>query len=585
MRALSTIAILVALALAGCSGPADPASADDHPLRGSDFTWSPTFPELGDVVTFDAAPRSSIDGDELERITWSIEGSAADGWHPEYTFSAPGEHDVAMTVNSTEGGEYTVTKTVSVLAPAGTDADDPGTPTIHVVTDGLEASFAFTWGATADQVYWDLGDGTESNDLKPVHRYVAGTYDVTLRVAGGEHVREASTRVTVAPATDADGALLAGSDVAPRVVVGVTDSGINPYHEVYYRQNLTAHPCTYVEGYDDCDVPALHLTVGPGGGSYQERLEADGAQWDKVGAGKWFWIPRTNLIAVHCPDGGSSQGGLCILDDESSHGTGTTSNVLTEAPDALLVFNEGSSSAQLAQAPVPLDIESNSWGSLAPLYAGFVNGPTGTQVCHDSIDDPASIKFRSAGNNGPVPNMGDCWRNGHRAYSVSGGYPDGTHGTMSGSAPDFASYWCRPVASVGSVDGWGSSCGTSFAAPTAAGTAAAALLEIRREMGYTGPSTTDEVAPGLSHEAFIDAVIWGATYDPEPRDGFPNGDVTGAVTGLTPWYWWGWGWLDAQVTDQIVDCAMGRECPDTKSAEAWAFNDVRRSFASDGQAL
>ncbi len=558
-----------------------------HPLSGSTFTWSPAFPEAGEEVTFDATPRTTASNDELIGILWSIEGHALEGWKPTHTFLAAGEYTIDMTVQSAKGGRYTLSQNITVLpgppAAAAPEPDpEPTNPTIHVAIDGQEAVFAYTWDRPADQVYWDFGDGNTATDDAPRHAYAPGDYAILLRVAAAGVIKEATTNVRIDPPLDEAGEPIRTPGPAPRVIVGVTDSGVNPYHSVYYRANLTEHPCTYVEGYDDCSIPALRLTVGPGDESYHERLQLDQNEWKRVKPGQWFWVPQTNLIGIHCPTGGQTQGGQCILDDESSHGTGTTSNVLTEAPDALLVFNEGSSSAQLATSPVPIDIESNSWGSLAPLYGGFVNGPTGSQICHDSIDSPFSLKFRSAGNNGPVPNMGDCWRNGYRTYSVSGGYPDGSHGSMSGSAPDFASYWCRPVASTNSIDRWGSSCGTSFAAPTAAGTAAAALLEIRRELDYAGGSTTKEVAPGITHEAFMDAVIMAATYDPDPRPGFPRGDLTSTVTGQTPWYWWGWGWLDAQVTQQIVDCAMGRVCPDNKSDEAWTFNEVRRSFASDG---
>jgi len=80
-------------------------------------------------------------------------------------------------------------------------------------------------------------------------------------------------------------------------------------------------------------------------------------------------------------------------------------------------------------------------------------------------------------------------------------------------------------------------------------------------------------------------VAHAATYDPRPRDGFPSGSLVSPATSATPWVWWGWGWLDSQVAAQAASCALGAACPDNKPPEAWTFNEVRRSFASDGEPL
>lgn len=586
MRALALVAMLAMTTLAGCSTPAAdvaPAPEPGHPLRASDFTWAPAFPRVGEEVAFQPSIKSAIAGDSLQGILWRIEGLAYRDHHPVHAFAAHGVQEVSMTVMTAKAEPYTVTHDLEVLAPPAAPApkdppahnppapapDPVDPPRILVQQAEHEVAFAFTWDLAADQVHWDFGDGASSDRDRPAHAYHAtGLFEVSLRVASGGTVGKASTSVNVT-----------SIPFQPRVVVGMTDTGINPYHMTYYRPEATRHPCEYVKGYDDCSVQALPLTVGPAGGSYQERLQKDDEIWRGVQTMTWYWIPQTNIIAVHCPS--PYDGGRCILDDTQTHGTQTTSSMLSEAPEALLVFNEGSGSQYLASAPVPIDIESNSWGSLAPLYAGFTHA-VGISVCHDSIDSPYSIKLRSAGNNGPVPNMGDCWRNGYRSYSVAGGYPSGQHGYASGSAPDFASYWCRPAADPQHVTRMVDSiCGTSFAAPTAAGTVAAALLEIRRELGYVGGSDENEVAPGISHEELMDAVAQGATYSPTPRPGFPSSSLLAYPIQPTPWLYWGWGWLHAEQAQPIVECAMGRTCIDNKSSQAWTFNDVRRGFAAD----
>lgn len=599
----AAVAWLLLVAVSGCIeleiGAVPSATVENAEGASATFTWSPAKPRVGQAVTFTAVVKSSEPEDSLKSVAWSFgDGKGGAGKSTTHTYKAAGEYKVRLVAETTLSGKLGSSRDLTVQG-SGPSGNTPGSqppgaatgalrtlqpPAIAAQVDGNVVAFSFAFDAEPDVVAWEFGDGATSAEPQPRHTYLAkGEFVVTLRLLVGHGVAENVTRVSIEELP-----------FHPRVVVGVSDTGINPYHSVYYRAERTAHPCTYVAGYTDCSIPALELSVGPDFGSFAERVARDRAVWSAVKPMTWYWIPRTTFIAVHCPEpyqgdatttGTTFDSAICILDDTQTHGTQTTSSVLTEAPDALLVFNEGSGSAFLSEAPVPIDIESNSWGSLAPLYGGLVNGPTGQQLCHDSIDSPTSIKFRSAGNNGPVPNLGDCWRNGYRAYSVSGGYPDGTHGQLSGSMPDFASYWCRPTAVPDSVDAWEDSCGTSFAAPTAAGTAAAFLLELRRHLDYDGGSSTTHVAPGVPHEAFMDALIRAATYDPEPRDGFPDGSVYGAVTGATPWVWWGWGWLDSQVVPQAFACATGGPCPDNKSAEAWAFNDVRRAFASDGEPL
>jgi chitodextrinase len=583
---------LLLVALSGCVqlqvGSAPPPAPAQEEGASATFTWTPAAPRVGQVVTFKASVKSPEAGDSVKAVAWSFgDGTGGSGMTVQHVYRAPGERDVRVVAETALSGKLGMTREVTVKPAAGpaSGAGSPVVPstsglgslkppTIFAEADANVVRFSYHFGALPDLVAWEFGDGSTSSEPTPSHTYLStGTFQVRLRLLVGNGLAENGTLV-----------LIEEVPYQPRVVVGVTDSGINPYHEVYSRPERTMHPCLYVLGYGDCSVPALNLSVGPDGGDYRQRLDADSEEWSKVKSCGWYWVPRTNLIAIHCPPGGTTQGGRCILDDESNHGTGTTSSVLTEAPDALIVFNDGSDSSQLAGAPVPIDIESNSWGSLAPLYGGLLNGPTGQQVCHDDIDAATSLKFRSAGNNGPVPNLGDCWRNGYRSYSVSGGYPDGSHGEQSGSTPDFGSYWCRPVAAAETIDGWRDACGTSFAAPTAAGAAAATLLQVRLALGHDGPSTVTEVAPGIGHEAFMDAVIMAATYEPDELAGFPSGGLSGPATSQTPWVWWGWGWLDRQVVSQAADCALGLACPDNKSAEAWAFNEARRSFASDGEA-
>jgi hypothetical protein len=388
----------------------------------------------------------------------------------------------------------------------------------------------------------------------------------------------------IAPAAAADAK-------QPQVVVAVPDTGVNPYHKTYYRPENTAHPCTWVEGFDDCSIPALNLSVGTAK-SYEQALALDANVWASVKPDQWYWIPKTNIIGAVCDsDVPVPSSTVCILDDDSAtnldagHGTATTSSVLSEAPDALLLVHDGNSSAaDLATAPVVPDIESYSWGTPAPLPLHAVDPvvPGDSIGCGDKAFEEATILFMAAGNEAPLPAMADCWHVNNRVQIVGGAWP-GYWNTSSYSTFDFASWYCRPAASHTSPTEFDEHCGTSFSAPTVAGAAAAALLEIRRAEGYTGRSTATMVSTTVSRDEFIQALRSAATYAPEAK--FPNrpegvrGARAAPLPAQAPYLFWGYGWADSTVSDEVVTCALAGQCP-AKSAEAESWNAFRRQFRS-----
>lgn len=368
----------------------------------------------------------------------------------------------------------------------------------------------------------------------------------------------------------------------PQVVVAVADTGVNPYHEIYYRPENTDHPCTWVEGFDDCSIPALELSIGEYD-DYATAVATDQAVWSSVELHQWYWIPKTNIIGAVCEGSGSltTSVGTCILDGHG-HGTGTTSSVLSEAPDALLLVHEGNSGAyDLATAPVTPDIQTHSWGPAAPLplHAADPVLPGESLVCDDQAFDKETIFFISAGNEAPWPAIADCSRVHNRVQIVGGGYP-GHWETRSWSTYDFASWMCRPTAVHNSTTGTRPSyCGTSFASPTAAGAAAAALLAIRRHDGFTQRSTPDMVSATVSRERFIDALRTAATYTPQRKFPNPPSATSAPLPAEAPYLIWGYGWLDGTVADVVVTCALGRTCPE-KSAAAQEHNARRRAMRS-----
>ena len=372
----------------------------------------------------------------------------------------------------------------------------------------------------------------------------------------------------------------------PTVIVAVADTGVNPYHEVYHRPKLTEHPCTWVTGFGDCSVPALHLSIGVYD-TYEEAYEADRQKWNSVQVGRWYWIPGTNIIGAVC-DGTTNASNTppppgpdtpCIH-DEHGHGTATTSSVLSEVPEALLLVHEGNTGASaMAHSPVVPDMQSHSWAGATPApfqLADPVLRELGTGFSNGGAFDPATIFFIAAGNEAPFPTIIDFNRVHPDVQVVGGGYP-GKASLSSWSTFDYASWLCRPTATHESVTGLRERyCGTSFSAPTVAGAAAGALLELRRAEGYLGRSTAEMVTPLVSREAFIAALRSGATYQPEARfNNTPEQTEFDLPQGHEHLFW-GYGWLDASRIPAIVACAAEGECPPA-SADAERWNASRQT--------
>jgi hypothetical protein len=420
--------------------------------------------------------------------------------------------------------------------------------------------------------HWEFGDGTSGNRTAPSHAYASlGRFQVEVRALADDGPLRATATVDILEVP-----------FRPHVVVAIADSGINPYHAIYFRPNLTAHPCTYLVGYP-CDVPALNLSVGRYA-TWEEAFNADKRLWEGIQLHQWYWIPRTNIIAAVCtnPEGGGpgslvAEASICILDDSEDHGTGTTSSMLMEAPDALLMFAESNAGADdLASPPILPDIQSHSWGPPAPLPLQALDVATGdAETCATGHHDARTLFFQAAGNEFLFPAPADSSRFCPSSLVVGGGTSqEGEVGSW--TLYDFASWYCRPGAKTKTLDETEPTyCGTSFAAPTAAGAAAEALYRIRLAEGYLGGNTLDHVAGNVTREAFLHALRWAATYHPQPTYSDTSGYAPLPLVPGAEWLTWGWGFLDQQVVPTIVACATSGPCPE-KDANAVAWNEARQ---------
>ncbi len=385
-------------------------------------------------------------------------------------------------------------------------------------------------------------------------RLIVASILVMTALAGCASVDEAPTLTEDQPAT---------GGFEPHVLVGVPDSGINPYHMMYYREARTEHPCTYIEAFP-CDIPALNLSVGPMALDWQQRFDADADTWANVTDGQWYWIPQTVFVAAS----GFGCDGICILDDNGMHGTGTTSSVVSENPDVLIAFKEGSSDiTPMLEAGLPVDIFSVSWGYIAPV-------PVNVEGVLDNRLSP--LYFKASGND-PRPGHSDAWTGSPYVISVGGAYSaDQSEELMAAKQSDIVSFYCRETAQTKSVDEMRASyCGTSFATPTAAGAASKVVLALRQTSGYTGALQDGMVDPilGITVQMFRDAINRTASYDPEPTQPHTGEPTSVPLNPAAPWAQWGWGFYDGLVANATIDHFLVEEAP-AKPMAAVAYMDA-----------
>lgn len=169
----------------------------------ANFSYSPSYPIVNEVVTFNASA-SEPDGGTIVEYFWDFgDGDNGTGVVVTHTYTTYGTFVVNLTVTDSEGLSNSLTQEVNVREyPEASFMYSPASPLIgETVT--FDASGSKPNGGEIISYSWDFGDGFTGSGVIVNHTYSGyGIYNVTLTVVDSEGLSGTSTlsiRILIAP--------------------------------------------------------------------------------------------------------------------------------------------------------------------------------------------------------------------------------------------------------------------------------------------------------------------------------------------------------------------------------------------------
>jgi PKD repeat protein len=168
------------------------------------FAFSPTTPDIGETVFFNASASVASSGRSIVSYAWAFgDGDTGAGVTVSHIYEAAGTYSVTLTITDDRGGSNSFTTPVIVTEskPTASFVFSPTEPTTStVVLFNAVASFA-TSGRLIASYDWNFGDGSTATGVTTTHTFTAAAeYTVTLTVADTAGQRStASSPITVTP--------------------------------------------------------------------------------------------------------------------------------------------------------------------------------------------------------------------------------------------------------------------------------------------------------------------------------------------------------------------------------------------------
>lgn len=389
----------------------------------------------------------------------------------------------------------------------------------------------------------------------------------------------------------------------PHVVVALIDSGINPYHEIYRRPHMTMHPSQIIEGFPE-ETIALNLTFTSK--SYQTNVHNDLQVWYYLKDKTLYWIPGTNILAISF--GGYYKNPYYVLDVGEGHGTGTSSVLVEENPDAYILMIQAKmetfiEAASWAMEQPWIDIISISYGNKSSLTFSSPHYEHYPEISKECVAK-GKIIVHSAGNSKRPPWFSNIA--GPPWLITAGGAEPLAHGINVHAAwgTDFVAEYTRIFAQEESLDEYSALGGTSLSAPAVAGIISKIVLNLRQKYNYTHGIINNsllfipekgidisnlDIRNALNHTATYwqlndwrplrsHYLTYNYTFFDENISSFNEimirmilflfAGVTVPVNPIAPWLQMGWGYVDASLINETIAILSGDQKPPEKQQGA-----------------
>jgi PKD repeat protein len=178
----------------------------------ADFVFSPSSPQAGQLIVFDAETSTAAAGHTISAFSWNFgdgtgSGSTASGLVVSHAFATAGTFTVVLTIADDLGQKSTTSKTVGVAGGSGSAGTPTAAFTFSPSAPGLNQDVFFnaststaSSGHAITSYAWDFGDGATGSGVTVTHQFQrAGTFTVTLTVTDDTSQKATTTKtVTVA---------------------------------------------------------------------------------------------------------------------------------------------------------------------------------------------------------------------------------------------------------------------------------------------------------------------------------------------------------------------------------------------------
>ena len=182
----------------------------------AEFSYVPTKPEVGDVVSFDGS-RSADDDGTVEFYEWDFDNDGktdATGKTVNHAFTRGGSLPITLLVTDNDGMTDSITRSVQIAVNSPPVADF----TYTTPKAGEAVVFSSTSTDTDGRIVswaWVFGDASKtSTEQTPSCTYAAGTYNVKLTVIDDDGASAEKTKPVIVPAAPPNTAPIAAFTVS-----------------------------------------------------------------------------------------------------------------------------------------------------------------------------------------------------------------------------------------------------------------------------------------------------------------------------------------------------------------------------------